>query len=68
MTARKVEVVTSLAIYDGRTHLGDVAELRNGQFRATDSDGGNVGELFDKFGDARSAIIQARLSLTGATP
>ena len=66
MTGRKVEVVASLAVYDGRTHLGDVAELRNGQFRATDSDGGKVGGLFDKFEDARSAIIQARLSLTGA--
>ena len=49
----------------GARTLGDVAELRNGQYRATDSDGAKVGGLFDSFDDARSAIIQARLSLTG---
>ena len=65
MTGRAVEVVASVAVYDGRRHLGDVAELGNGQFKALDSEGEQIGELFNKLGDARSAIIKVRLSLTG---
>ena len=55
MTTR-TGVVSSRAVYDGRTHLGDVAELGSGQFRASDSDGRQVGQLFDKLADATHAV------------
>ena len=60
MTARAVAVLASIAVYDDRTtHLGEVAELGNGQFRATDSFGEQISILFDTWADARSAVVQA---------
>jgi len=65
MTARAKAVVALLAVYNGRTHLGDVAELGNGQFRATDSDGKQIGNLLNTCADARSAVMQAGSKQTG---
>jgi hypothetical protein len=58
MTAR-AGVVSSRAIYDGRRFLGEVAELANGQFRASDSDGRQIGQLFDKLAEASHAVWEA---------
>jgi len=54
----RLAVVSSIAVYDGRTHLGDVAELGNGQFRASDRDGKQLGPLLDKLDDARNVILR----------
>lgn len=52
-------VAHSVAIYDGREFLGELAELRNGQFRATTRNGWKLG-TFDDPKDAERAILATR--------
>ena len=57
---KRIPVVHSTAIYDGRTHLGDVAELGNGQFAAVDANGHRLG-VFDTRADAERLILHSPL-------
>lgn len=52
-------VLHAVEIYDGRTHLGELAELKNGQFRATTRNGWRIG-IFDNPKDAERAILDTR--------
>jgi hypothetical protein len=56
--SRLIPVVHSVAVYDGQRHLGDVAEMGNGQFAAFDPDGEQLG-FFDDRGAAARAVLDA---------
>lgn len=55
----RVAIVHSTAVYDGRTYLGDVAEMGNGQFAAFDPDANRLG-IFDDKADAERVILSRR--------
>lgn len=56
---RHIDVVRSVAVYDGQRHLGDVAELGNGQFAAFDPDGERLG-LCDTGAEAERLVLARR--------
>lgn len=59
MTVR-IPVVHSVAVYDGRDYLGDVAELGNGQFAAFDPNANRIGVFDDKAEAKRLVLAQRR--------
>jgi hypothetical protein len=54
------DVLHAVAIYNGPEFLGDVAELGNGQFRATDRNEIVLG-IFDDRRQAEAAILLSRI-------
>ncbi len=63
MSAR-VSIVQSVAVYDGRDYLGDVAKLANGQFAALNPDAIRLG-IFDQRADAERLILCRRRERPG---
>lgn len=58
---KRIPVIASFAIYDGRDYLGDVAELGTGQWAAFNPDAVRLG-LFDDRGEAERLILSRRLA------
>lgn len=60
MTAPHRMVTRSVAVYDGRRHVGELCDLANGQYEARDGNGERLGP-FDSREDARRSLwLQAR--------
>ncbi len=65
---RRSSVLSSTAAYAGRDYLGEVVELDNGQFIATDANGGELG-VCDTRREAEHAIwLAGRAAAGGVEP